>query len=285
MTTTIPSLILPPEIILIIAECLGHDVKSISNLYKVNKSTRQILCSRLYQSVHLRSVNGIVSLCHILTNSRPDELKNIRSLQIGLNHSAAYKIQSNLICLLRSALEAMPHLSSLSLVITSGALDNLVELLDPPFQLTEFVHCGELSPPLARFLEKQPSIVKLGWHSIFLEEKRDYLFTLLDGGEKLLPVLTELAGPMPLLSALIPRRPITKIQVMYHILSFLRFENSIAGFLRPMGCLSSVCITEYRPTWQSFTALISKLEATCVRNTLKELHIIEAFTVRFIVDN
>ncbi|CAE6455593.1 unnamed protein product [Rhizoctonia solani] len=65
---------------------------------------------------------------------------------------------------------------------------------------------------------------------------------------------------------------------MYHTLSFLRSESLTCAFSYPMGCLSSLSIIEYRPTWQNFTALISKLEATCVRNTLKGVHIVEAFT-------
>ncbi|KDN46704.1 hypothetical protein RSAG8_04084, partial [Rhizoctonia solani AG-8 WAC10335] len=281
MLAATPGLALLPEIIILIAECLGDDVRSISNLYQADKTTRRTLSSHLYRSVRLKSANSVTSLCQMTTNFRPDELGNIRSLQIGPDwskHSAGSKIQSNLVPSLRSALEAMPRILSLSLYMTPSALYGLLEGFEPPFQLTEFIHSGELSPPLAGFLEKQPSILKLGWHSLFLEEQCDYLSSLLEDSRTILQMLGELAGPMPLLSVLLPRRPVTKIQVMYHTLSFLRLESPMAAFSHPMGRLSSLCMMEYRPTWQSFTALISKLEVTCVRNTLREVHIVEAFT-------
>ncbi|KAH7323425.1 hypothetical protein B0J17DRAFT_742960 [Rhizoctonia solani] len=285
MPPATPTPVLLPEIIILIAECLGDDVQSISNLYKTNKVTRRTLCSCLYRSVHIKSANSVASLCQVSTKLRPSELGNIRSLQIGPNwsrHSAAYRMQGNLVPSLRSALEIMPHLRSLSLSITPGALNDLLEAIDPPFQLIEFIHSGELTSSLAAFLQKQPSITRLGWHSLFFEEQFEYLSNLLMDKVSFLPALGELAGPMLLLSGLIPRRPITKVRVMYHTLSFLRLESPMSGFSCPMGRLSSLCIIEYRPTWQNVTALISNLEATCVRSTLKEVHVIEAFTVRFI---
>ncbi|CAE7177663.1 unnamed protein product [Rhizoctonia solani] len=274
--------ILLPEIIILVAEFLGDDVQSISNLYKVNKAACRTLRSHLYRSVHLRSVRNATLFFQVSTISRVDELRNIRSLQLGFDRSnlmPAFEMQSDLVPAFRSALDMMHHISSLSLSTTPSVLDDLLEGFDPPFQLTEFIHSGELSLTLAKFLEKQPSIVKLGWHSLFLGEKLEYLSKLLSDTRTFLPALRELAGPMLLLSALIPRRPIIRVQVMYNSLSFVLSESMMATFLHPMGRLSSLCIMEYRPTWQSFTAFISKLDGTCVPNTLNEVHVVEAFTV------
>ncbi|KAJ1305647.1 hypothetical protein OPQ81_000643 [Rhizoctonia solani] len=261
MASTIQILRLPPEIIILIAECLGDDVSSISNFYKTSMVIRQTLCSQCYRF-------------------RSNELGHIRSLQIGLTWSActvSYKLPSDLVPLLRSTLKEMPRLVVLSLSVTPGALDELLEGFDPPFRLIEFVHSGKLSSTVAQFLKTQSSITKLGWLSVFSQEQSGYLLSLLEDS-LFLPALSELAGSLRLLSAVIPRRSITKIRLMYHTLAFIRLENSMAAFSCPMGQISSLCIVEYRPTWQSWTAFITKLETTCVRCTLKEVHIVEAFT-------
>ncbi|CEL59958.1 hypothetical protein RSOLAG1IB_12280 [Rhizoctonia solani AG-1 IB] len=170
----------------------------------------------------------------------------------------------------------MPALLSLSLPTVPSVLDSLLEGFDPPFQLTELIHSGKLSSELAGFLQRQPSIVRLGWYSLLVDEQPAYLSKLLEN-ELFLPALNELAGPLPLLSVVIPRRFITKIQVMYHTLAFLRLEGSMAAFSHPMGRLSSLCIVEHRPSWQGCMTLICNLKATHARHTLKDIHIVEAF--------
>jgi hypothetical protein len=274
---------LPSEIVMLIAEFLGDDWHSMLNFYKANKSTRHALSSRLYRSVHLKSSKSIKSLCQVSTTFRYVELRNIRSLQIGLSwctYSASFQLPNDLVSSFRSALKGMPALLSLSLHTVPSVLDSLLEGFDPPFQLTELIHSGKLSSELAGFLQRQPSIVRLGWYSLLVDEQPAYLSKLLEN-ELFLPALNELAGPLPLLSVVIPRRFITKIQVMYHTLAFLRLEGSMAAFSHPMGRLSSLCIVEHRPSWQGCMTLICNLKATHARHTLKDIHIVEAFMVSF----
>jgi hypothetical protein len=274
---------LPPELLILIGQNLQTDLRSLLSFCLTSRTFYTLLCTVLYRHVQLSTSNSVISFCRAITFFQPQNAHCTISLRIGPNwtiSSPSFRMQRDLVPSLRSALEVMPNLRSLSLSITPKALVLLLNDFKPPFKLDELSHSGGLSTPMIRFLEKQPWITKLEWSLFFSYKDCWELQRLIVKSPGFLPRLSELSGPTYVLAALIPFRPLTSILVLRDDKAFFLDPNElIRSFAHSMAPLLSICLVERSPLWHKWVTFMPRFRETHACATLKELRVVEAFPV------
>ncbi|KAJ1305652.1 hypothetical protein OPQ81_000648 [Rhizoctonia solani] len=213
---------LPPEIVLAVAEHL-HPVAShrstLLSLCLVDKKTCQLVKLYLYRYVELNSQNAIVKFCRTLTVLCPENAIYVVALYIypltwRSGTCSTDQIRKDLVPDLRSLLDAVPNLKHLSLSITRKALVLLLVDLKPAFRLRTMVHSGDMSGPLLKFLNTQPTLVNHGWYGLPSWKMCRLLQENMNLDHSFFGNLRAATGPSNFLAALMLFRPLTSITIL-----------------------------------------------------------------------
>ncbi|KDN46700.1 hypothetical protein RSAG8_04080, partial [Rhizoctonia solani AG-8 WAC10335] len=276
---------LPSEILYAIGQITMNDPYSILSLCLVNKWTYQSLSTLLYRSVRLDSDRSVSSFCDVVTSLRPDYSRYVVVLQIGpdwcVDDDGDYRLQRGLVPQLRRVLRSLVHLKHLSLSTTRKAFGLLFGGLNVPFQLDTFVHSGRLTKPLLRFLEGQPSIVRLGCHASMGLGSEKLLSDSVKANPNLLPKLRELESAIYIVADLLGTRPISSLAVLgpmdliYDRLTGLEFM--IDSLKYTMVPLTRICIAEEVGIGNHWALFVGALRKSHASSTLKEISILHKF--------
>ncbi|KAH7323419.1 hypothetical protein B0J17DRAFT_683387 [Rhizoctonia solani] len=274
--------ILPLEILYLIAQILTNDCKSILSLCVVNKETYHGLLVLLYRSVRLSSTNSVISFCDVITAIQTRRSTYVAALQIGPDwciDGKQFRLSREVAPQLRRALHSLHNLKHLSLATNPGTLNILLSDLKVSFKLDTFIHSGRLSIPLLRFLEGQPSMTSLGWYGIMTEMELNSLSISLKENPRLLPRLEAVEGPLYILRILIPLRPISSVTTS--IRKSGRGRPYIATFIdtikHTMIPMTRICIVNDDPMGPMGLKLFKALPGTSAFLVLKDLHIVNLF--------
>ncbi|EUC53574.1 hypothetical protein RSOL_012210 [Rhizoctonia solani AG-3 Rhs1AP] len=286
---------LPSEILYKIGQIMANDSHSVSSLCIVNKWTHQSLATLLYRSVRLGSDNSVSSFCDTITSLNPGYSNYVVDLWIGsdwcIDSKGGYRLQRDIVPQIRRVLQSLVYLKHLSLPTTTrNALNLLFANLNVPFQLDSFAHRGQLSKPLLRFLEGQPSITRLGCHVLIAWTNDTLLSDALKSKPNLFKNLRELESPDCIATILIRARPISNLtiiepaELLYNssdgidsvIADFLT-NSSIHFLTHAMVPITRICITEKAGRgnlWAQFIKLSWQRRAL---HNMKELCILLRF--------
>ncbi|KAH7323417.1 hypothetical protein B0J17DRAFT_243416 [Rhizoctonia solani] len=172
----------------------------------------------------------------------------------------------------RRVLQQLDRLAHLTIASPSHILDLILDDLAVPFRLHTFIHTHvQLSTPLLRFLEQQPSIVRLGWHGwISVSDARDLGHSIQEN-PGLLPKLEALEGSIRALGALTPRRPVSNITILHRPVSFLpEIPQALSHTLVPTTCL---CVVDFDMEARWINTIV-KLRQKCALDGLKVLRVV-----------
>ncbi|KAF8691600.1 hypothetical protein RHS03_08756, partial [Rhizoctonia solani] len=209
---------LPVELIYLILQFTSNGFTTLLNLYVIDRQTYRFLRALVYQSVRVTSARSLGSFYDVVTSLRPRYSTYVTTIQIGpeccIDSDDSLQLSKGLITQLRCVLGSLDNLKSLSLMVPRNALNEILDGLTVPFSLNAFVHSGEYSASLYRFLQTQSSITKLGWHRSTTESDADSLRNSLQSNPDLLPNLDQLEGSAPIVTSLLSLRPISTVTVL-----------------------------------------------------------------------
>ncbi|KAG8732873.1 hypothetical protein FRC11_010324 [Ceratobasidium sp. 423] len=160
----------------------------------------------------------------------------------------------------------------------------LLNDLKVPFNLDIFVHSGQVSTPVLRFLEGQSFITKLGWHGAMNARELSRLFAFLKGNPKLLPNLKVLEGPLHILQALIPIRPISSITLLQWHEEQSPIENLMNSVKHTMVPLTHLGFVDDVPVGTGWITVVEGLRETPALSTLKNIGVVKLFREKYIDD-
>ncbi|EUC55795.1 transmembrane protein, putative [Rhizoctonia solani AG-3 Rhs1AP] len=277
---------LPPELIYLVIQFINPGLATLQILYAINRRMHQIACPLVFRFVQLGSTTSVDSFCHTVTSLRPSCSRYITSLQVGpqycVNSEESIQLSKGLLARLRRAIETLDNLKSLSLMVSRQALAELLNGLTVSFKLDTFIHSGEFSMALLHFLERQTSLTKLGWYGSTTRSDADVFSNSMRANPGLLPKLRSLDGVPPILTALIPLRPISSVTILPVLgdevsIHLAAFGNSLAQSMVPITCICTVEDRRTRGTWGWVIVELRERHAAFLH--LKEIQVIKLSTL------
>ncbi|CAE6497707.1 unnamed protein product [Rhizoctonia solani] len=211
----------PSEIILAIAEHLQpvtHQ-STLLSLCLVDKKTYQLAKLYLYRHVELNSHGAIVKFCRTLTVFCPRNASYVVTLCVyplawRSGARSSDHIRKDIVPDLRSVLKVVPNLKHLFLSVTRKALVLLLVDLHPTFRLHTLAHSGDMSGPLLKFLNNQPSLINHGWYGLPSWSMCRSLQDAMNLDRTFLANLRAATGPANFLAALMLSRPLSSVTIL-----------------------------------------------------------------------
>ncbi|KAL5638710.1 hypothetical protein ACGC1H_003164 [Rhizoctonia solani] len=277
---------LPPELIYLVIKFTNQDLATLQSLHAIDHRMHLIVCPLVFQSVQLGLTTSVDSFCHTMTSLRPTCSRYITSLRVGpeycINSDECIQLSTGLLTQLRRAIGILDNLKSLSLMVSRQALAELLNGLTVSFKLDTFVYSGEFSMALLCFLEKQPSLTKLGWYGSTTRSDIDLFSNSMRANPSLLPKLQLLDGTPPILTALIPLRPISSVTILPVLgdkisIHLAAFGNSLAQSMVPITCICTVEDHRTRGAWG--WVIVELRERHAAFSHLKEIQVIKLNTL------
>ncbi|KAH7323433.1 hypothetical protein B0J17DRAFT_243617 [Rhizoctonia solani] len=211
----------PSEIILAIAEHLQPVThrSTLLSLCLVDKKSYQLAKLYLYRHVELNSHGAIVKFCRTLTVLRPHNAIYVVTLCVyplawRSGARSSDHIRKDIVPDLRSVLKVVLNLKHLFLSVTRKALVLLLVDLHPTFKLHTLAHSGDMSGPLLKFLDNQPSLVNHGWYGLPSWSMCRSIQGTMNQDGRFLAKLRAATGPANFLAALMLSRPLDSVTIL-----------------------------------------------------------------------
>ncbi|KAG8721012.1 hypothetical protein FRC08_016322 [Ceratobasidium sp. 394] len=197
---------LPPELLLIVAELLQQGGEAITNLSIVNRATHRTLLPMLYSEVALNDSETVNFFCQTIINKSPFRCHElVKKLQIGPSRLLLIShilLGSELDFIkIHRMLGALENLQELTISLPTPMLESLYRGLKCTFQLTRLICTCHPDEYFVAFLDSQPSITHLdlsqrGWEAEDPHAATGFVehYNSLESRDLFLPCLSSIAG-------------------------------------------------------------------------------------------